>query len=117
MEATITGSTKPSSHSVAPLMRRRSLRRRITNGGSAPVNRLIDAPGARYERWTFGDVNTSGDVISIYKSAVATRMWACSHARGAKANIVADSFACGEGTVTNQPTTIVNHILAKIPNS
>jgi serine/threonine protein kinase len=73
--------------------------------------------GNRYEQWKFGDVNTSGDVISIYKTAVSTRPWACSHARGVKANIVADSFACGEGTVTNQPTTIVNHILAKVPKS
>jgi len=69
------------------------------------------------EQWLFGGLNTSGDVISILKSAISTRHWVCSHARGAKANVVADSFACGEGTVTNQPATIVKQILAKIPNT
>lgn len=73
--------------------------------------------GDRYEQWILGDINASGDVISILKSAIGTRPWACSHARGAKANVVADVFACGEGTVTNQSTTIVNQILTRIPNT
>jgi hypothetical protein len=72
------------------------------------------------QNWTFGDVSESAGVIAIHKTAIsATNVgdphgWGCTHAMGAKSNVVSDVFVCGYGTITDQPVTIVKAVLQKI---